>query len=267
MLEEFFNPKAVAVIGASTSPDKLGYAVVENLVDGGYVDVGKIYPINPKADEILGQRAYPSVIDVPGDIDLAVIVIPYKYVPSVLEDCGKKKIPAVVIISAGFREAGMEGLERELELVEIADKYHIRIIGPNCLGIIDTFTPINASFSAGTPPKGPMAFMSQSGALGTAILDWAQAGRLGLAKFVSLGNKADVSEIDLLEYSFQNVPKLMLCAGHEFPGCGVNFDDFAGFYVFRHLNFQSGCQLRWFGAIGRTCAFQAGCRFNNFQRH
>jgi len=199
MLEEFFHPKSVAVIGASTSPGKLGYAVLENLVEGGYVEVGTIYPINPKADEILGQKAYPSVLDVPGDIDLAVVVIPYKFVPAVLEDCGKKKIPAVVIISAGFREAGMEGLERELELVEIAEKYNIRLIGPNCLGIIDTYTPINASFSAGTPPKGPMAFMSQSGALGTAILDWAQAGRLGLSKFVSLGNKADVSEIDLLE--------------------------------------------------------------------
>ncbi|MEJ2413476.1 MAG: acetate--CoA ligase family protein, partial [Anaerolineales bacterium] len=146
-----------------------------------------------------GQKVYPSVMDVPGEIDLAVVVIPYGYVPDVLEECGKKGIPAVVVISAGFREAGMEGLERELELVDIAKKYNIRLIGPNCLGIIDTFTPVNASFSAGTPPKGPMAFMSQSGALGTAILDWAQAGRLGLAKFVSLGNKADVSEIDLLQ--------------------------------------------------------------------
>ena len=198
MLEEFFDPKSVAVVGASTSPEKLGYAVLENLVNGGYADVGKIFPINPKADEILGRKAYPSVLDVPENIDLAVIVIPYPYVPAVLEECGKKKIPGVVVISAGFREAGMEGLERELELLEIAKKYQFRLIGPNCLGIIDTFTPINASFSAGTPPQGPMAFMSQSGALGTAILDWAQAGRLGLAKFVSLGNKADVSEIDLL---------------------------------------------------------------------
>jgi len=199
MLEAFFDPKSVAVVGASTSPEKLGYAVLENLVNGGYADVGKIFPINPKADEILGRKAYPSVLDVPDNIDLAVIVIPYPYVPAVLEDCGKKKIPGVIVISAGFREAGMEGLERELELLEISREYQFRLIGPNCLGIIDTFTPINASFSAGTPPQGPMAFMSQSGALGTAILDWAQAGRLGLAKFVSLGNKADVSEIDLLK--------------------------------------------------------------------
>jgi acetyltransferase len=199
MLEAFFEPKSVAVIGASTNQEKLGYAVLENLAEGGYAEVGQIIPINPKADQILGYQAYPSVLDVPGDIDLAVIVIPYPYVPDVLEECGEKDIPAVVVISAGFREAGMEGLNRELELIEIANRYKMRLIGPNCLGIIDTFTPVNASFSAGTPPQGPMGFMSQSGALGTAILDWAQAGRLGLAKFVSLGNKADVSEIDLMK--------------------------------------------------------------------
>lgn len=199
MLEAFFKPKSVAVIGASTNSEKLGYAVLENLVTGGYAEVGEIIPINPKADQILGCKAYASVLDVQEDIDLAVIVIPYQFVPQVLEECGEKDIPAVVVISAGFREAGMEGLNRELELIDIAEKYKMRLIGPNCLGIIDTFTPINASFSAGTPPQGPMGFMSQSGALGTAILDWAQAGRLGLAKFVSLGNKADVSEIDLMK--------------------------------------------------------------------
>jgi len=199
MLEAFFEPQSVAVIGASTNEEKLGYAVLENLAKGGYAEVGQIIPINPKADQILGYQAYPSVLEVPDEIDLAVIVIPYPYVPDVLEECGEKDIPAVVVISAGFREAGMEGLNRELELIEIANRYKMRLIGPNCLGIIDTFTPVNASFSAGTPPQGPMGFMSQSGALGTAILDWAQAGRLGLAKFVSLGNKADVSEIDLMK--------------------------------------------------------------------
>lgn len=199
MLEAFFEPKSVAVVGASTDPDKLGYAVLENLVKGGYAQVGEIYPINLKADEILGYKAYPSVKDVPHEIGQAVIVIPYPYVPAILRECGEANIPAVVVISAGFREAGMDGLERELELIEIAKENDMRLIGPNCLGVIDTFTPLNASFSAGTPPRGPMAFMSQSGALGTAILDWAKAGRLGLAKFVSLGNKADVSEIDLLQ--------------------------------------------------------------------
>jgi acetyl coenzyme A synthetase (ADP forming)-like protein len=199
MLESFFEPKSVAVIGASMDPQKLGYAVVKNLADGGYGKVGKIFPINLKADEILGYKAYPSVLEVQDIIDLAVIVIPYKYVPDALRICGEKDIPAAIIISAGFREAGKEGLERELELIEIAKEFNIRLIGPNCLGIIDTFTPLNASFAAGTPPQGPMGFMSQSGALGTAVLDIALAGRLGLSKFVSLGNKADVDEIDLIK--------------------------------------------------------------------
>ena len=198
-LDAFFTPKSVAVIGASTNPEKLGYAVLDNLVNGGFLnDDRKVYPINPKADSILDLPAYPSVTDVPGPIDLAVIVIPYPIVPDVMHDCGEKEIPAVIVISAGFREAGMEGLERENELIDLAKKYDIRLIGPNCLGVIDTVTPLNASFSAGLPPGGPMDFMSQSGALGTAILDWAQAGKLGLNKFVSLGNKADVSETDLL---------------------------------------------------------------------
>lgn len=198
-LTEFFNPNTVAVIGASTNSKKLGYAVLENLVAGGFAKVGKVYPVNPTAQEILGLQAYPTVQEVPGSIDLAVIVIPYMYVPEALRTCGEKGIPAVIVISAGFREAGREGLERELELIEIANQYGIRLIGPNCLGVIDTFTPLNASFSAGTPPSGPMAFMSQSGALGTAVLDISLAGRLGLSKFVSLGNKADVDEIDLLK--------------------------------------------------------------------
>jgi acetyl coenzyme A synthetase (ADP forming)-like protein len=198
MLNAFFNPASVAVIGASNDPAKLGYAVLANLVQGGYAKHGKIYPINLKAGEILGHRAFPSVRDIPDPVDLAVIVIPFPLVPAALIECGQKGIPAVIVISAGFREAGAEGLERELELIAIARDFHLRLIGPNCLGLIDTFTPLNASFAAGTPPRGPMAFMSQSGALGTAVLDIALAGRLGLAKFVSLGNKADVNEIDLL---------------------------------------------------------------------
>ncbi len=198
-LDTFFNPESVAVIGASVNPDKLGYAVVKNLVDGGYSKKGKVFPINPAASEILGLQAYPSVLDVSSKIDLAVIVIPYPHVPDALRICGQKGIPSVIVISAGFREAGQEGLERELELIQICREYNLRLIGPNCLGVIDSFTPLNASFAAGTPPSGPMAFMSQSGALGTAVLDIALAGRLGLSKFVSLGNKADVSEIDLLQ--------------------------------------------------------------------
>ncbi len=198
MLSEFFHPSAVAVIGASANPEKLGYAVVRNLLKGGYK--GKIFPINLSTTEILGLKCYPSVLDVPDQIDLAVIVIPYTLVPAAMKQCGEKKIPAAIVISAGFREAGKEGFEREQELISIAHQYHIRLIGPNCLGIIDTQTPLNASFAAGMPPGGPMTFISQSGALGTAVLDIAMAGQLGLAKFISLGNKADISEIELLQY-------------------------------------------------------------------
>ena len=197
MLDTFFRPKSVAVIGASRDPEKLGYTVLANLKEGGYP--GRLYPVNPKAGDILGLPAYPSVLDIPDPVDLAVVVIPYRFVPAVLEQCGQKGVPAVVVISAGFREAGREGLERERELIEIARKYDLRLIGPNCLGVIDTATPLNATFAAGMPPAGPIAFMSQSGALGTAVLDIAMAGRIGFSKFASLGNKADVSETDLLE--------------------------------------------------------------------
>jgi acetyltransferase len=198
-LEAYFRPASVAVIGASTNPAKLGHAVLKNLIEGGYASQGRVVPINPTGGEILGIPTYPSILDVPETIDLAVIVIPYPLVPAALRECGEKGVPATIVISAGFREAGMEGLERERELIQIAKEYHLRLIGPNCLGVIDTYTPLNASFAAGTPPSGPMAFMSQSGALGTAVLDIALAGRLGLSKFVSLGNKADVNEIDLLQ--------------------------------------------------------------------
>lgn len=197
MLETFFSPKSVAIIGASRDPDKLGYAVLNNIIQAGYQ--GNVYPVNPKGGDILNLTTYPSVLDIPDPVDLAVIVIPQRFVPAVLVECGKKGVPSVVIISAGFREAGREGYERELELVQIAKDYGLRIIGPNCLGVIDTNVPLNATFAAGMPPAGPIAFMSQSGALGTAVLDIAMAGHIGFSKFVSLGNKADVSEIDLLQ--------------------------------------------------------------------
>jgi acetyl coenzyme A synthetase (ADP forming)-like protein len=212
-ISAFFTPNTVAVIGASTHPDKLGYAVVQNLIEGGFLqDHRKIFPINLNAKKILDLKAYETILDVPEPVDLAIVVIPYPAVPEAIRLCGEKGVTAAIIISAGFREAGKEGLAREQEVIEIARQYGIRLVGPNCLGVIDTVTPLNASFSAGMPPGGPMAFMSQSGALGTAILDWAQAGRLGLSKFVSLGNKADVNEIDLLR-AWEGDPssKVILC--------------------------------------------------------
>jgi acetyltransferase len=197
MLDMFFNPKSIAIIGASTDPTKLGHAVLANLVGSGFG--GDIYPINPSADEILGLKVYGSVLDTPGPVDLAVILIPARFVAGVLQECGKKGVQGAIIISAGFREAGPEGVARERELLDIAAQYGIRIIGPNCLGLIDTFVPMNVSFAAGTPKSGTIAFMSQSGALCTAILDYALAETIGFSHFVSLGNKADIDEVSLLE--------------------------------------------------------------------
>lgn len=197
MLDMFSNPRAVAVVGASRDPGKLGYGILSNIIQYGFS--GDVYPINPKADEILGLDCYPSVLDVPGPINLAVIVVPHKFVTLTLEECGQKGVEGVIVISAGFREAGLEGVRREKELVAIAKKHGIRLVGPNCLGMIDTHCPLNASFAAGMPPTGEIAFMSQSGALCTAILDWALAKGIGFSRFVSLGNKADIDEIDLLE--------------------------------------------------------------------
>ncbi len=203
MLDMFFNPQAVAIVGASRTPGKLGYAVLHNVVRYGYQ--GSIYPINPSADEILGLRCYPSVLVVPGPIDMAVIVVPSKHVAPVLIECGEKGIKGAVVVSAGFREVGSTGWQRETELVQIARRYAMRIIGPNCLGIIDTVSRLNASFAARMPVQGTIGFMSQSGALCTSVLDMALAENVGFSRFVSLGNKADVDELTFIR-AWENDP-------------------------------------------------------------
>ncbi len=199
MLDMFSSPKAVAVIGASREPEKLGYNVLHNIVQYGYAERGAVYPINPNTQEILGLECYPSVLAVPGAIDLAVIVIPSRQVMTALVECGEKGIKGAVIISAGFREMGHEGWQREREIVGVARRYGMRLVGPNCLGLIDTITGLNASFAVGMPRQGTIAFMSQSGALCTSILDMALADEVGFSRFVSLGNKADLDEIAFIE--------------------------------------------------------------------
>lgn len=197
MLEAFFAPRSVAVIGASATPGKMGYILMDNILRGGYR--GNLYPINPKGGEILGRPAYPSIKDVPGEVDLAVIVIPVAAIPDVVEECGQKGVKALLIISAGFRETGPEGARREREVVARAQKYGMRILGPNVLGLIDTISNLNATFATTMARPGEIAFLSQSGALGSAILDWSREEAIGFSHFVSLGNRADVNEVDLLE--------------------------------------------------------------------
>jgi acetyl coenzyme A synthetase (ADP forming)-like protein len=197
MLDNFFNPKTIAVIGASRTPGKVGHDILKNLIQYGYQ--GVVYPINPEATEILGLKVYPSILSVPSEIGLAVVVVPPRSVSDVIGQCGEKGIDSAVIITAGFKESGSEGTKLEDELVQKAKESGIRFIGPNCLGIIDTHSGINASFAKGMPSKGNIGFFSQSGALGIAVLDLALSEDIGFSKFISMGNKADVSDEEIMQ--------------------------------------------------------------------
>ncbi|MEW6329069.1 MAG: CoA-binding protein [Candidatus Micrarchaeota archaeon] len=199
-LDSIFDPKSIAVIGASREPNKIGNVITKNFIDGGYA--GKVYPINPKADEVLGMKCYPSVRDVPGKIDSAVIAIPAPFVPSALRECGEKGIRGVVVISGGFSEVGNVALERQL--VEVARKYNLNVIGPNCMGILNPAARVDSIFlpiyKLGRPRVGDIGFISQSGAVGGCIVDLVARSGLGVSKFVSYGNAAVIDETDLLEY-------------------------------------------------------------------
>lgn len=196
-LNNFLDPKSVAVIGASNDKNKVGYALVSNLLNG---TKRNIYPVSISEKEILGLKAYPSIKDIDGNIDLALIAVRADIVPSIMEECAAKKIQTVVIIAAGFKEAGQAGVDLEKKVAEIARKNNIALLGPNCLGTIDAQANFNASFAPSTPKKGHIAFLSQSGALGTAVLDKAIAEGIGFSKFISLGNEAILSEIEFMEY-------------------------------------------------------------------
>jgi acetyltransferase len=198
------------VVGATPKPGKIGHTILNNVINSGYQ--GKIFPINPKEREIAGLQAYPAVSEVPERVDMAVIAVPAARVLDVAEDCGRAGVKSLVVITAGFKEVGSEGLELEKRLVKTCKSYGMRMLGPNVVGLIDTHTPINASFSATFPNQGEIAFLSQSGAMLVAILDWSIAVGLGFSKVVSLGNKADLSEIDFIEEA-ANDPntKVILC--------------------------------------------------------
>ncbi len=196
-MRKFFQPRSVAVIGASDKPGKVGRVVLESLINSEFP--GEIIPVNPKDPEIMGFKAYKSVSEIPEAPDMAMIIVPAPGVPGVLEECGKKGVEAVVIITAGFKEAGKEGYRLERQLAEITARYaSMRVLGPNCLGLADTSTPVNATFASISPMPGRLAFFSQSGALCTAALGWSKEIGLGFSKFVSIGNKMDIDEVDLL---------------------------------------------------------------------
>ncbi len=204
-LDPIFSPKSVAVIGASTTPGKVGHDIFANILKGGYT--GTLYPVNPSAKSVLSVRAYPRLTEIPDDIDLAIIILPPAVAVKAVYEAVEKKVKGLVIVSAGFREVGKKGLEIENEIVSVCRKAGIRIVGPNCLGVINPnpLVGLNASFSARMPKFGNISFISQSGALCTAVLDFAADRDFGFSKFISIGNKADVDELDLLEYLHMDV--------------------------------------------------------------
>lgn len=205
MLEQFFNPKSVAVIGASRKKKSAGQGVLKSLLEGGVFRSktnrpfkGKIYAINPNADSVLGLKCYDSVLNIKSKIDLAVIAVPAKIVPKVMEECAEKKVKGAIIISAGFGEIGEKGKELENRVMNIAKNSSIRLVGPNCLGIMRPSANLNASFGPCMPNKGNVAFFSQSGALIDSVIDWSLEMNYGFSSVVSLGNKIDLTVSDFL---------------------------------------------------------------------
>lgn len=218
---ELFRPKSVAVVGASRNPEKAGHGVLRNLLRAGFP--GEIYAVNPRGGEVLGQPLYAGIDEIPGSVDLGVFAVPPAAIPEGIRRLARRGMKAAIVISAGFREAGGEGVRHEQALREAAAETGVRVLGPNCLGLIDTQARLNASFSAGTPPAGAISFFSQSGALCTAILDWALGENVGFSKFISLGNKADVDESDVIEYLADDPDTRVILGYVESIDDGVRF--------------------------------------------
>src|SRR5216110_2322273 len=199
-MNRIMKPKAVAVIGASSEAGKIGNSVMKNLINGGYK--GQIYPINPSADEIMGLKAYKSVTDVPGDIDVAVFAIPAKFVAGAIAECGEKKIPGAVLIPSGFAEVG--NVAGQQEIVGVGRKYGVRLMGPNIYGFYYTWSNLCATFCTAYDVKGHAALSSQSGGIGMAIIGFSRSAKMGVSAIVGLGNKSDIDEDDLLTFFEQD---------------------------------------------------------------
>jgi acetyltransferase len=197
-LTPFFEPRGVAIIGASSSSDKLSYGILKNMTLYGYT--GQIYPVNPKADEILGIKSYPDIAHVPDPVDLAVVILPAPLIADVLKACGERGVQTVTIISGGFKEVGQEGKELEEKIKGIAKEYNLRMIGPNCVGTMNLITGLNTTFIKGIPAAGGIGFISQSGAVCGGVVDHVVDQGIGFSHFLSLGNEADVNETDMIEY-------------------------------------------------------------------
>ncbi|MCU0574960.1 MAG: acetate--CoA ligase family protein [Syntrophobacteraceae bacterium] len=209
-LRSLFHPDSIAVIGASESAGKLGHEILKNLKDGGFP--GALHPINPKSERILGLPCFRSVKEVPGQVDVAVVIIPARFVPQTIRECGEKGVKGAIVISGGFSEAGADGEALQKELAQAARECGVRVVGPNCQGINNPYHPMCASWPLLTT-KGRVAVISQSGTVGAAMMDWFSVEGLGVSSFVSLGNRADIDEIDLIEY-FEEDPETRIIAAY-----------------------------------------------------
>lgn len=200
-LDFFFSPKSVAVVGASHIPGKVGYAILDDLLKGFK---GDVYPVNPDTTPILEKTVYPSIKSIPNTVDLAIIAVPSVVVPKVLKECVDKKIKGIIVVSGGFSEIGEAGKKLEDKCKKIIKGKSTRIIGPNCIGIYNSISGLDTLFLTeermGRPQNGSIAFISQSGAVGSTVLDWLSVEKIGISKFVSYGNAIDINETDLLEY-------------------------------------------------------------------
>ncbi len=225
MLEPFFSPGRIAVIGASSDPNKMGNNVVRNLIGFGFH--GEIYPVNRHALEIAGLRCYSSVEELPEKPDLAIVIIPAPGVPGVLRDCGEAGIGHVIIQSGGFSETGDKGRAREEELQKIAREYGIRVMGPNCIGVIDTHTPLNTTFVVGVPDRGDIGFVSQSGAVVVSVMDWSQSKGIGFSRIATMGNQMDVSAMETMQAVADNPNTRVLTTYIEGISDGRKFLDVA----------------------------------------
>lgn len=211
MLDSLFYPRSIAIVGAARDEGKIGYTVLAKTLN--YNPKCPVYPINPKGGVILGLKAYPSVLDVPDAVDLGIIVVPTKVVPQAVKECIEKGTRAVAIITAGFREVDKEGARVEQEIVKMASEAGMRVLGPNCLGLINTDYRLDTTFAPNHALSGDVSCMTQSGALGCAILDWAEKELLGFNKFVSLGNKSDIDESDLID-AWRDDPATRVIVGY-----------------------------------------------------
>jgi len=208
-METHLSPKSVAIVGVSNDPQKVGSVLLKNLLDDGYN--GKVYPINPKYEELQGRKAYPNILSVEEEIDLVCIALPYQFVEEIVDQCVEKKVKTVLIVTAGFSETGDEGRELEERITNKLKGANIRLIGPNCLGFINNKAKLNLTFARNNPGDGNIAFISQSGAFCTAILDAASESNSGFSHVISVGNKADINENELLPY-FINNPQIKAIA-------------------------------------------------------